>query len=93
MGASQPRPGSKLSVDNRTIDNWFNTDAFTLSTVNFGTSTRNPLVSPAIDVVNLAVMKNFAMPYNESASTPGSLRGLQCLQYATVVDAGCQPGR
>jgi len=58
--------GSKLSVANRTIDNWFNTDAFTLSTVNFGTSTRNPLVSPAIDVVNLAVMKNFAMPYNET---------------------------
>ncbi len=26
-------PGSKLSVDHRTIDNWFNTDAYTLSTV------------------------------------------------------------
>jgi len=59
-------PGSKLTVANRSIDNWFNTDAFTLSTVTFGTSTRNPLVSPATDVVNLATMKNFAMPFNES---------------------------
>jgi hypothetical protein len=49
----------------RSIDNWFNTDAYTLSTVNFGTSTRNPLVSPATDVVNFAVMKNFAMPFSE----------------------------
>ncbi len=58
-------PGSKLSVAHRTIDNWFNTDAFTLSTVNYGTSNRNPLVSPATHVVNLAVMKNFAMPFSE----------------------------
>jgi hypothetical protein len=53
-------------VEHRTIDNWFNTDAFALSTVHFGTSTRNPLVSPAIRVVNLAAMKNFAMPFNEA---------------------------
>jgi outer membrane receptor protein involved in Fe transport len=59
-------PGSTLSVAHRTIDNWFNTNAFTLSTLNFGTSTRNPLVSPATDVVNLAVMKNFAMPFSEA---------------------------
>ncbi len=58
--------GSKLSVAHRSIDNWFNTNAFTLSTLHFGTSTRNPLVSPATDVVNLAVMKNFAMPFNEA---------------------------
>ncbi len=59
-------PGSTLSVANRTIDHWFNTDAFTLSTSTFGTSRRNTLVSPATDVVNLAAMKNFQMPYNES---------------------------
>ena len=58
--------GSKLTVAHRSIDNWFNTDAFTLSTLHFGTSTRNPLVSPATDVVNLAAMKNFAMPFNEA---------------------------
>jgi outer membrane receptor protein involved in Fe transport len=58
--------GSKLSVAHRSIDNWFNTNAFTLSTLHFGTSTRNPLVSPATDVVNLAAMKNFAMPFNEA---------------------------
>ncbi|NUQ29016.1 MAG: TonB-dependent receptor [Acidobacteriaceae bacterium] len=59
-------PGSTLSVAHRSIDNWFNTDAFTLSTLHYGTSTRNPLVSPATDVVNLAVMKNVAMPFNEA---------------------------
>lgn len=59
-------PGSKLSVDHQSIDRWFNTDAFTLSTLNFGTSTRNPLVSPATRVVNLAAMKSFQMPYKES---------------------------
>ena len=58
--------GSKLTVANRSINNWFNTDAFTLSTLHFGTSTRNPLVSPSIEVVNLATMKDFAMPYNEA---------------------------
>ena len=58
-------PGSKLSVENRSIDQWFNTAAFTESTLNFGTSKRNPLVSPTTKVVNLAVMKNFAMPFNE----------------------------
>ena len=59
-------PGSKLDVANRSIDQWFNTSAFTLSTTTFGTSTRNPLVGPATDVVNLAAMKNFQMPYNDS---------------------------
>jgi hypothetical protein len=59
-------PGSSLSVPNRTIDHWFNTDAFTLSTVSFGTSRRNTLVSPATDVVNIAAAKNFQMPYNDS---------------------------
>ncbi|MEO6911671.1 MAG: TonB-dependent receptor [Edaphobacter sp.] len=59
-------PGSNLTVANRSIDHWFNTDAFTLSTLTFGTSTRNPLVSPATRVVNLATMKNFQMPYNEN---------------------------
>jgi len=58
-------PGSKLSVENRSIDQWFNTAAFTESTLTFGTSKRNPLVSPTTKVVNLAMMKNFAMPFNE----------------------------
>jgi hypothetical protein len=59
-------PGSTLTVSNRSIDHWFNTDAFTESRLHFGTSTRNPLVSPTTKIVNLAVMKNFAMPYQES---------------------------
>jgi hypothetical protein len=58
--------GFKLTVANRSIANWFNTNAFTPSTLHFGTSTRDPLVSPATDVVNLAAMKNFAMPFNEA---------------------------
>jgi hypothetical protein len=59
-------PGSKLNAQNRSIDHWFNTDAFTLSTLHYGTSTRNPLVGPATRVVNLAAVKNFQMPYNET---------------------------
>lgn len=57
--------GQGLSVSNRNINNWFNTAAFAPSVLEFGDSTRNPLVSPATRVVNLAVMKDLQMPFSE----------------------------
>ena len=58
--------GQKLGVAHRSIDNWFNTAAFSPSVLEFGDSTRNPLVSPATRVVNLAIMKDIQMPFSES---------------------------
>jgi len=58
--------GQKLSVSNRSINGWFNTGAFTPSVLEFGNSSRNPLVSPATRIVNFAVMKDIQMPFNEA---------------------------
>jgi len=58
--------GQKLSVAHQSINNWFNTAAFAPSLLAFGNSSRNPLVSPATRAVSLAIMKEFAMPYNET---------------------------
>jgi hypothetical protein len=55
-----------LNVSSRSINNWFNTAAFTPSILQFGTSTRNPLVSPATRIVNFAVMRDIQMPFSES---------------------------
>jgi hypothetical protein len=57
--------GQRLNVDNRSIDHWFNTAAFTPSVLEFGNSTRNPLVSPATRIVNFSVMKEIQMPFAE----------------------------
>ncbi|WP_446742849.1 TonB-dependent receptor domain-containing protein [Silvibacterium acidisoli] len=61
-------PGQKLTVDHRSIDNWFNTAAFTPSIYEYGDSHRNPLVSPATRVLNLSIMKELKMPFDEKQS-------------------------
>ena len=58
--------GQALSVPNRSINNWFNTAAFAPSVLQFGSSTRNPLVSPATRIVNFSVMRDIQMPFSEA---------------------------
>ena len=58
--------GQSLSVPNRSINQWFNTNAFVTSGLAYGDSSRNPLVSPATRVLNLAVMRDLQMPWKES---------------------------
>jgi len=57
--------GEKPGASNRSIDAWFNTAAFAPSILEFGNSSRNPLVSPATRTVNLAIMKDVQMPFGE----------------------------
>ncbi len=57
--------GQSLKVPNQNINNWFNTAAYSASVLEFGNSPRNPLVSPATRVVNLAIMKDLQMPFSE----------------------------
>ena len=59
-------PGEKLSIPHQSINEWFNTAAFSPSVFEYGNSSRNPLVSPATRVVNLAIMKDIQMPFSEA---------------------------
>jgi hypothetical protein len=59
-------PGQKLTVPNRSVDSWFNANAFSPSVLEFGSSPRNPLVSPATRVLNLAIMRDIQMPFSEA---------------------------
>jgi len=58
--------GEQLAASKQSINEWFNTGAFETSGFAYGNSPRNPLVSPSTRVVNLAVMKDVQMPFNES---------------------------
>jgi hypothetical protein len=55
-----------LTVANQGPTGWFNTNAFTGSTLTYGTSPRNPLVGPGTHALNLTLRKNFQMPFAES---------------------------
>jgi outer membrane receptor protein involved in Fe transport len=51
-----------LPGDQRTLNRWFNTSAFTRATVTYGTSPRNPVVGPGRKAVDLSLAKAFQMP-------------------------------
>jgi hypothetical protein len=63
-----PRPnavaGQVPTLDDRTANRWFNTDAFSRSTT-YGTSPRNPIVGPGLHTFDLSASKMFRMPYRE----------------------------
>ncbi|MGH9159857.1 MAG: TonB-dependent receptor domain-containing protein [Vicinamibacteraceae bacterium] len=48
-----------LPSSERSLDRWFNTDAFERATVTYGTSPRNPVVGPGRKVVDLSLAKAF----------------------------------
>jgi outer membrane receptor protein involved in Fe transport len=58
-------PGQKVTVPNPTQSLWFNPNAFTASILMYGNSPRDPLVGPPTRVFNLALIKEFRMPYSE----------------------------
>jgi outer membrane receptor protein involved in Fe transport len=60
--------GQRLSVTNQGPSNWFNTNAFTGSIYQYGSSPRNPLVGPGTKNLNLSLRKNFNLPYSEAHS-------------------------
>jgi outer membrane receptor protein involved in Fe transport len=59
-------PGQKLTVPNRSKNQWFNTDAFAPSNYVYGNSPRNPLNQAGTKVLNLSVTRSFKMPFAES---------------------------
>jgi len=59
-------PGQVLTVPNQGPTGWFNVNAFTGSTLTYGTSPRNPLVGPGTHALNLTLRKSFQMPFAES---------------------------
>jgi outer membrane receptor protein involved in Fe transport len=59
-------PGQKLTVPNRSKNEWFNTNAFAPSTYVYGNSPRNPLNQAGTKVLNLTVTRSFKMPFAES---------------------------
>jgi Carboxypeptidase regulatory-like domain/TonB dependent receptor/TonB-dependent Receptor Plug Domain len=58
-------PGQALTVPHRTVQEWFNTAAFTEAVGHYGSTPRNPsaLVSPANDPLTLAISRTFATPF------------------------------
>ena len=58
-------PGQPETVRNRTIAEWFNTDAFTTAIGHYGSTPRNPapLVSPSNNPLTLAINRSFPMPF------------------------------
>jgi outer membrane receptor protein involved in Fe transport len=60
--------GQRLSVPNQGPSNWFNTNAFSGSIYQYGSSPRNPLVGPETKNLNLSLRKNFKLPYSEAHS-------------------------
>jgi hypothetical protein len=56
-------PGQSLSLPRRTIDEWFNTAAFTEAVGHYGNTPRNPLSGGKNDPLTLAFTRAFAMPF------------------------------
>jgi hypothetical protein len=58
-------PGQAETVPNRTIAEWFNTNAFTPAIGHYGSTPRNPapIVSPSNNPLTLAVNRSFPMPW------------------------------
>lgn len=61
-------PGQSVTVPDRTLNQWFNTAAFSRSVLMYGNSPRNPLVGPGISTWDLSASKSFKMPRLESHS-------------------------
>jgi hypothetical protein len=61
-------PGQSVAVPNRTLDQWFNTAAFSRSVLMYGNSPRDPLVGPGISTWDLSASKAFKIPRFESHS-------------------------
>ena len=63
-----PRPnavqGVSPSLEKRTADAWFNTNAFIRSTT-YGTAPRNPVVGPGLHTLDVSFSKAFRMPFKE----------------------------
>ena len=60
-------PGQTLTVPNRSINEWFNVNAFAEADGHYGSTPRNPsaLASPAVNPLTLAVNRSFAMPFEQ----------------------------
>ncbi len=59
--------GTNAYVSNRSATNgWYNPGAFALSGFQFGTTPRNFVIGPGTKILNLSLMKDFAMPFAES---------------------------
>lgn len=58
-------PGQALGVPNRSIAEWFNTNAFTTAVGHYGSAPRNPpwVVSPSNNPLTLAVNRSFPTPW------------------------------
>ncbi len=59
-------PGQKPILDNRIPTRWFNTDAFSRSTFEYGNAPRDPVVGPGVHVFDLSILKNFKIPFAEA---------------------------
>ena len=60
--------GQSVTAANQTLNQWFNTAAFSRALLMYGNSPRNPLVGPGISTWDLSASKNFKMPKLETQS-------------------------
>jgi len=57
--------GQGTGVANPNAASWFNTAAFSRSSLAYGNSPRNPVVAPGVHTFDLSASKTFKMPYGE----------------------------
>jgi hypothetical protein len=85
-------PGVNPKLDNRSVNQWFNTSAFTASIFEYGNTPRNPLVGPAVKNTNLAVARSFAMPYNDGHHLEFRLESFNTLNTPQYSNPGTSQG-
>ncbi|RXH58303.1 TonB-dependent receptor [Granulicella sibirica] len=86
--------GVNPRLNNRSVNGWFNTAAFTTSTylTGYGTTPRNPFVGPATRNTNLALARNFTMPYNEGHHLELRLEAFNALNTPQFSNPGTSQG-
>jgi outer membrane receptor protein involved in Fe transport len=60
-----PGQNPALPGGQRSASRWFNVNAFTRSSLQYGNSVRNPVVGPGIHTFDLSGSKSFKMPFQE----------------------------
>ena len=79
--------GAPTAIDNPTIDQWFNTDAFTIpATGAWGSSPRNVIVGPGSKNLNMNVRRTVRLPANRAIDVRVAVSNILNLANYTGVD-------
>ena len=84
-------PGQSMSLANRTLSEWFNTNAFTQANGHYGSTPRNPLSGVANNPLTLAVKRTFPLPF-ESQYVDFRVEAFNALNHPQFSSPGTSQG-